>query len=477
MDSKFYKSKIKINILEKEEIQDIFYTSLDVMERVGVRVHNQEAIEIFKRNGCVVEEGNLVHIPSALALSGLRTVPERITLFNRIGEPAMLLEGRRTYYGSCSDCTNIIDSYTSERRQTTSADLASCARIIDSLPGIDFCESTVLAQDLPAEDRYVNQYLVMTENTTKPTLLTVSNAKDVDKIYNIASIIVGGKDNFKKRPTLIIYSQPNSPLYHTNEAIEKLLYCAKNDIPIVYTPCPISGATAPVTKAGTLVIALCETLSGIILTQLINPGTRVIMGTTISIFDMSTMIMPYGNPELQIMSAALCEIAQFLKIPVFTTAGCTDAKVLDEQAAIEITDTLLMAALSGGNLIHDSGYMESGMTTCFEILIMCNEVIMKIKKMLEGIVVNETTLMRETIGKIGPGGNFLTDESTAKFYKKEFYFPKLFSRDSYSAWKQKGSKPFGKILNEKAVEILENHEVQKLDNKTKGDIDKILGKK
>jgi len=474
MGLNFEKSNIKFRVLDDENIQDIFNTALDILERVGVKVYNNEAVEIFKKHGCTIENNLLVKIPSAVVLRSIASAPHRVSIFDRQGNLGMLLEDRRSYFGTGSDCMYIIDSFSNIRRKANLSDLRNCVKIIDALEGIDFCESTVLAQDIPEKNRYTNIYLNMVQNTTKPLLLTLSSDEDVRTIFDIASIISGSKDNFISKPSLIIYSQPNSPLYHTDEAIKKLMYCSKNNIPIVYTPCPISGATAPVTKAGTLVIALCETLSGLVLSQLINPGCRIITGTTISIFDMATTIMPYGNPELQIMSAALCEIARYLKLPVFTTAGCTDSKTLDGQAALEFTDTIMMAALSGGNLVHDLGYMESSMTTCNEALLLCSEIVLKTRKTLEGIIVNEETLMREEINNIKPGGNYLTDDSTINMYRKEFYFPKLFNRDPYPIWEKNGSKTLNDLLNKRIVEILKNHVPPGLDRGIKEEIYKFL---
>lgn len=474
MSLKFKKSNLEFKILSEDSIQDIFNTALDILERVGVKVYNNEAVEIFKKHGCNIENDVLVKIPSSLIQKSISSAPKRISIFNRIGNLSMLLEDRKSFFGTGSDCMYLIDTDGRERRKANLNDLKNCVKIIDCLEGIDFCESTVLPQDIPEENRYINIYLNMVQNTTKPLLLTLSRDKDVEIIYNIASIISGSKSNFDSRPSFIIYAQPNSPLYHTDEAIKKLIYCSRNNIPLVYTPCPISGATAPVTKAGTLVIALCETLSGLALAQLINPGCRVIIGTTISIFDMATTIMPYGNPELQIMSAAMCEIARNLQLPVFTTAGCTDSKSLDGQAAIEFTDTIFIAALSGGNLVHDLGYMESSMSTCYEALLMCSEIVLKVKKVVEGIEVNEETLMREKIREIGIGGNFLTDDTTINLYKKEFYFPKLFNRDTYPTWGKNGFKTINEALKIKVLEILESHIPEKIDDSIKNDLSKFL---
>lgn len=415
-----------------------------------------------------------MHIPSSLVKSGLASVPERISIYNRLGELAMLLEDGRSHFGVGSDAPNFIDPYNHKRRKSKSTDVINSAIVSDCLPEIDFHESLGLATDKSVENHLVYQYVLMIDNTIKPLIVTAKDRNNLEKIHRIASVVSGSKENFKLRPTFILYDEPSTPLFHTKEALEKLMYASKSSIPFIYTPCPMSGATAAVTKAATLVTAVCESISGIVLSQIINPGTPVIMGGVISILDMSTAVMPYGSPELVIMSAALTEIAHYLKIPMFSTAGCSDSKMLDEQAAIEATDSIMMATLSKANLIHDLGYLESANTGCLEMVVMSAEIISKVKNILQGIVVNEDTLMRDVISKVGPMGNFLTEESTIDRFKKEFYFPKLFSRDNYEKWSQKGSKHFNTLLNEKVIDILKHHKPSKLDKSIKKEIDKIL---
>ena len=474
MNAKFYRSKVEMKVLEEQDKQDIFYTSLDVLERVGVKVFNEEALGIYKNGGCVIRDKNTVHIPSGITKKCLATLPERISIYDRSGKLSMVLENGRSYFGAGSDCPNFIDPYNQKRRRSNKLDVINAAKVADCLPEINFHMSLSMASDYSPELYYINQYVLMLYNTTKPLILTAKNKDNLKVIHEIASFLSGSKEDFKLKPNLILYDEPSTPLFHTEEALEKLIYSSEHHIPFIYSPCPMSGATAAVTKAATIVTAVCESISGIVLSQLINPGAPVIMGGVLSNFDMATAIMPYGSPELVLMSATLTEVAKYLKIPMFSTAGCSDAKILDEQAAIEATDSVLFAALSGANIIHDLGYLESGLTGCLEMLVMSNEIISKTKYILNGLEVNEDSFLRSTIEDVGPMGNFLTDESTINLFKREFYFSKLFNRDNYENWVNKGSKPFKTVLNEKVIEILENHKPPKLDKSIIKEIDKIL---
>ncbi|MDD5658406.1 MAG: trimethylamine methyltransferase family protein, partial [Actinomycetota bacterium] len=450
--------------MKSDEIKEIFNASMDILEKTGVKVFSTEAVEIFKKNGCIIKDDNIVHIPNSLVKSTLNSIPERITIYNRISEPAMIMEDGIIHYGTGSDCPNFIDPYTQERRPSTSQDVINSAIVSDHLNEIDFHMSLSRASEKSPENHLIHQYALMLKNTIKPLIVTAKNKNNLEKIYSIAALISGSKEDFKLKPNFILYLEPSSPLMHSKDVLEKLIFSVENDIPLIYAPCPMAGATSPVTKAGTLVIALCDSLSGIVLTQLIKPGAQVFMGGVISNLDMSTLIMPGASPEFLSMSVALTEISRNLKIPMFSTAGCTDAKTVDEQAAIEVTDSIIFAGLSGANIIHDLGFLQSSLTGCLELVVMSNEIIRKMKKVFEGIKVNEATLMRDVINKVGPGGNYLLEDSTVRLFKKEFFFPKLFNRDNYENWLKKGSKPLKDRLNEEVLFILENHKTEKIES-------------
>ncbi|MHB8276531.1 MAG: trimethylamine methyltransferase family protein [Candidatus Humimicrobiaceae bacterium] len=470
---------IKVNntifkILKKKEIESILFASIDILENVGVKISDEEALKIFKTNDCIIKDDNIVHIPKNLVYSSLKSLPKSISIYNRLGKLFMSLGNEKSYFGTGSDCPNFIDPYTQKRRESNSNDVINSAIISDYLPEIDFHMSLSRASEKLVEHHMVHQYVLMLENTIKPLIVTAMDVDNLEKIYNIAVVVSQGEKIFKLKPNFILYIEPISPLFHPKQVLKKLIFAARNNIPCIYAPCPMSGATAPVTKAGTLVIALCDSLIGIVLSQILNPGTSIIMGGVVSNLDMSTLIMPGASPEFLTMSIALTEIARYLKIPMFSTAGCTDAKIFDEQAAIEVTDSILFASLSRAAIIHDLGFLQSSLTGCLEMVLMSNEIISKLKKVLQGIEVNEDSLMKDVIKKVGPCGNFLVEDSTIKLFKKEFYFPKLFDRNCYDKWVIKGKKKFGNILNEEVINILKNHRPLQMDSFVKEGIKEVL---
>jgi trimethylamine--corrinoid protein Co-methyltransferase len=274
----------------------------------------------------------------------------------------------------------------------------------------------------------------------------------------MACEVLGGPEEFAKTPLFVVYIEPSSPLTHSIEAVEKILYAAEKGIPAIYTPCIICGATAPVTLAGGLVQCLAECLVGVVLAQLKRKGARVIIGGVQSTMDVATSILSYGAPELVLLSAAFTDIAKWLRLPMFSTAGCSDAKILDQQAGIEASMSIAIAALSGANLIHDVGYLESGLLGSYDLLVMSNEAIGMAKRILQGITVTPETLAVEVIARVGPGGHHLTQEHTRKHFKQEFWLPELMDRHHRRGWEAAGGKSLAQRVRSKVLEILEQHE-------------------
>ena len=182
----------------------------------------------------------------------------------------------------------------------------------------------------------------------------------------------------------------------------------------------------------------------------------MIIGGLVSIMDMSSTIMSYGAPEMTLLSAALTDIAKWLRLPMFSTAGCGDAKVLDEQAAIESAVSIAVAMLSGANLVHDVGYLESGLVGSFDMLVMSDEIIGMVKRIARGVVVDPEHLALEAIARVGPGGHFLDDEHTLRHFRAEFWRPSLLDRNRRENWEAAGAKGLAQRVRERVVDLLEH---------------------
>lgn len=464
-------------VLSEDQIEMIFGAALEVLERTGGRVFHEKALDLFRESDAVITDGNLVRIPASMVDRALGDCPRRITLCGRDGKRSVKLEKDVVNFGTGSDCPFITDRKTGKRRRYTFNDVTEAARIVDDLPSFDFFMSHGLVSDVPnprAYDRH--QFLAMVSNTTKPMILTAVDGVGLRDLHEMACLICGGEDEFRVNPLFIVYIEPVSPLSHGKEAVEKLLYAAEKRIPAMYTPCPSAGATAPATIVGMLVQDLAETLLGLVLSNLKKPGMPLVMGGVQTIMDMMTSTYSYGAPELSLASAASTDISKWLGLPMFSTGGCSDSKVVDEQAAIEATLSLYTAMLSGATIIHDVGYLESGLNGSLQMLVLCDEIIDMVKHIGRGIRVDEETLCLDVIDRVGPGGQFLSEDHTLEHYRKDFWFPRLIDRSNFENWVSGGKKTLRERVEEKMNHILETHQPAPIDHKVMKEMKKIVEK-
>ncbi len=451
-------------VLTEDEIEAIYFAALRVLEETGVRVYEQEGVDLAHSGGAIVEDvredNSLVKIPSWMVDRARATLPHRVTV---VGPPykdgkrpnVMDLFKNQIYYGTGSDTPFTIDPYTSERRRALYKDVKNMAKLAEALPNIDFFMSLGITQDtaVGTYDRW--QYLAMLEATNKPINITAVDIEGLKDQLEMAYIRLGGKHEWQKHPAFSLYIEPVSPLSHSEEVVQKLLFCCDNDIPFVYTPCPLAGATAPCTLAGTAVQALTESLFGIVLSQLRKPGSRVIIGGLMSNMDMQTAVYCYGSPEMALLSAAYTDITKWLGVPEYETAGCSDTKCFDEQALLEATMNITTAGLIGGNMIHDVGYIEQGLTSCPEMLVASDEIIGRVKRILQGIPVYDDTQALDVMDEVGPGGHYLGHDHTYNRFKTEIWRPQMTDRQVYSDWLAEGGKTYQQRVHERMIEILE----------------------
>jgi len=463
-------------VLSEDQIEEILSGSLEVLERVGVKIHDEKAVELLKNEGAYTTDGLLVKIPPFMVKRALTTSPGRIVLAGRDGRRDVVLEKDRIYFGTGSDCPFFVDPYTGKRRKTVFDDVVNAARVSDALPNIDFFMSLGLVSDVPRKPYDRHQFLAMTLGTTKPLVITAVDGQGLTDQFEMACIVVGGRENFRQNPLFAIYAEPSSPLVHSKEAVEKVIIAAEEGIPIVYVPAPSAGGTAPVTLAGVLVEGLADTLTGLVISQLKSQGAPFIMGGVFTTLDMRTAVFSYGAPELLLLDAALTDISKKLGIPVFSTAGCSDAKELDQQAGLEAGLSILMAAQSGANLIHDVGYLESGLLGSLDMLVLSDEAISMVKRIMSGISVNQETLAVDVISRVGPGGHFLDDEHTISHFKKEIWIPGLIDRSNLEDWDKAGRKSMGDRARQRVHQILETHQAQPLEEKMVQELKAIIAR-
>ena len=464
----------QFRVLSDDQLEEMFHAVLRVLEEIGLDVHNEEARQILGENGASVEDLR-VHIPAYVVKQALFTAPRSFTVWARDGDPKKHLHIGlgRPYYGPGPTCPNFLDPVTGQRRAYLRKDASAVAKVCDALPNIDFCESLGTVSDVHPSLGATYEFAEMFANTSKPIVAWSYDWQDGEDIHKMAVAAAGGQKAFEKRPNYIHYCEPLSPLVSNEEALNKLIFAARHRVPLIFTPCPSAGGTAPATLAGILIQAAAESWMGLVVSQLISPGLPFFMGGVVSVMDMRTTVLAYGAPELSLLQAGLTELAHYVGLPLWTTGGCTDAKVIDQQAALEGALSVLFAGLSGGDLCHDVGYIEGGMTGSLQQLVMMNEAIGYVKRIRQGIEVTPETLAVDVIHHVGPGGHFLGEKHTLRHFR-EFWLPELMDRRKVDDWEATGSKTLGHRVQEKLTEILETYQPPALPEGVPAQIEEIL---
>ncbi|MCL4297387.1 MAG: trimethylamine methyltransferase family protein [Anaerolineae bacterium] len=468
-------SGVRFQMLSNDQLQELFEGVLHLLEYTGLEVHHDEARDILKQAGAWVD-GLRVQLPSYLVKRSLALAPRSFTLFARDGNPKhnIHIGPGRAHFGPGPTCPNFIDVETMERRPYVRADVPLVARVVDALPNIDFCESLGTVGDVHYSLGATYEFAGMFPNTSKPIVAWSYDRFDSADIHKIAVTEAGGPAAFEKRPNYVHYCEPLSPLVSTFEAIDKLIFAARQRVPLVFTPCPIAGGTAPVTAAGIITQAAAESWMGLTLAQAIQPGLPFIMGGVLSVMDMSAMILSYGAPELSLMMAGLTELAHYAGLPLWQTGGCTDSKTFDEQAAIEGSLSCFFSALTGGDLCHDVGYTESAMTGSVFQLAMMDEAIGYSRRITRGIEVNEDTLAVDVIHHVGPNGHYLREPHTRRYFKSEFWYPKLCDRRNFEEWEMMGRTTMRDRAIGRVHDILASHQPSPLKPETERVIREVL---
>jgi trimethylamine--corrinoid protein Co-methyltransferase len=302
----------------------------------------------------------------------------------------------------------------------------------------------------------------------------VTNDKaSCQRAIEMAATVAGSTEALVEHQHILLYSEPSSPLKQTETAVDKLILMAKNGLPIVHSPAPLMGGTGPIKMAGGLVLSVAEILSSLVVHQLQQPGAPFVFGAGLHHLDMRASQICYASCEFQLTKAAIAELGRRYGIPTWGYAGCSDAKVLDEQAALESMLSVMTARLSGSNLIHDVGYVESGLTLSLEMIVLTDELIAMTDNFMQGIDVSEDALMLDEIHAVGPGGQFLdTDQTLANF--REFWYPSLLDRDRRAQWLESGATTLGQRLNRRVKEIINEHQPEPLEEGKKAKLQEIL---
>jgi len=466
----------RMQMMSEAQCELIHQASLEILRSTGVRVFHRGALDLLAHAGAVVSDDNLVKIPPEMVEWALRQAPSRVALCRRgSSQAAARLEGDEVSFGTGSDCLHVLDPRTGLHRDFTVKDVVECIRLVDALPELSFCMSMGIPSDAGPGSHYRRQFALMLEHTVKPMVFVCNDRADCEAIVAMAAAVAGGPEALRLNPNLLLYSEPSTPLRHSETATDKLLYMAEVGLPITHSPAPMMGGTAPVTLAGGLALGNAEVLSSLVMHQLRRPGAPFVYAVQVHHLDMRTMISVYGAPEYQLGRAMSAEMARHYGLPIWGNAGMSDACAMDEQAAIDSAVSVLGALLTRTHLAHDVGYLEGGLTTSPEMIVLTAENIAMLRHFAEGASLDAEALALDLIHQVGPGGDYIAEKHTARHFR-DYWQPRLFSRQRLDDWIRGGQKRLGDRLRDKTLALMESHQPEPLPQGVWQAIDDILKK-
>jgi len=463
----------RLDVVDSEAISSIHAATVDVLFDTGVVYEDQETLELLSNAGAVAHDGGLVKIPEHLVEQALESAPSSLLIYSRTGDEAMRLESGHAYCGTGSDCLYVIDSESRARRLAVKKDIEIFARLGDALPNIDFVLSMGLASDVPRDTADLHHFQAMVCNTSKPVFFTATNHQNLVNIIDLARGVAGGTEALEERPFLGLFAMPSPPLRHSKIALQNLICCARHRIPVVYASGTSMGGLGPMSVAGGTVSSNCDILSGLVVHQLANPGAPFIYGVGVSVMDMHTTIDSYGAPEHHLADVVNTQVARSYGLPAWGYAATTDSKTLDLQAALEYFSATMMGFLSGCNLLHDVGYLESGMTASCESIVFGSEVVEYARRLLQPADVNDETLAVQTIKRVGHGGMFLNDPHTVA-HLHDFWYSPLIDRRRHSQWLADGGQSMYERVRPRVQQLLSSHEPLPLADSVRESIEGLI---
>jgi trimethylamine--corrinoid protein Co-methyltransferase len=426
--------------LASEDLSRIDETSRRILERIGIRVMDSAFLDRLRDAGARVDyDDQRVRFETGWLDEVLSRAPSSFVLYSRDGRNDLHLGERNVYFGNGGRVFRVLDMATGGYRLTKLRDVANTAALVDGLDNICFYIIACQAHDIKPVNYHLLDFFYAMTNTSKHVMGGCTDIRGAEQAWRLASIIAGGEDKLRERPFISVITNPVSPLTTEAGTLQILDFCANRGIPVTCAPATIAGATSPATLAGTLAQLHAEALAGVALTQVLAPGAKVMYGAVATVMDLRRMDFTMGSVEMAMMNAAAVQLAKLYNLPVYASAGVTEAKRPDIQAGFEKTASCLTVALTGADYIHlAAGMLDSANSISYEQYVIDNEILGMINRILAGIRVDDDTLAFDVLERVGPGGNFVTEDHTVDHMMDEFFYPKLSVRCSFDIWEDLG---------------------------------------
>jgi len=451
-----------LTFLSRDDIESIHSGSLQLLEKTGVLVKNESALELLRSSGCRIES-NRVRFPSDLVETSIKKAPSSFNLYSREGSASLIVGSDNTIFDPGSSGTEFLDSQTGEIRTALANDLVQLVRLADGLEYMDAQSTSVVPSDVPESISDLFRLYIVLRNSTKPIVTGAFTKQGLVDMMHMLEAVAGGSDKLARAPRAIFDCCPTSPLSWGDVACQNLIDCAANSIPAEIIPAPMMGATSPVSIFGTLVQSNAEILSGIVITQVVRPGTPIVYGGSLALFDMKRAMICLGAIETAMAACASAQIGKYHGLPTHAYLGLSESKVIDAQSGFESGIGLVLAALARINVVSGPGMMASENCLSLEKLAIDDDVCGMSRRLVRGIEAEDVGTILDLVDEVGPGGDFLSADHTLARLRQEQFMPSdVICRRPVSSWREHGSKNSLVRARERVEKILATHNPQPL---------------
>ncbi len=444
----------RLEILTPDDLQRLDEAALHVLATIGVAVPALAARAALLAAGAQVD-GQTVRVPADVVRRLVALAPASLTLGARAHRTLVTGEGSLLTTDGCP--TDIYDLETGAKRPTTAADAIAITRIVDALDEVDFCWTSVSAQDRPVERRGLYEIYDVLANTGKHVqTVTIVDQTQARVAVEMARAIAGGDLGVRRAPPISALLGTITPLGHDEGTLDAAFVFAAAGVPIGFVTMPQGGSTTPVTMAGSLTVGIAEALSGVCAVQAAFPGAPVFICFIPSVMDLRTGGYTGGGPEDDVLAAAATQVGRSFGLPVNMGTMATGAKEPGWQAGVDDALSTAASVLAGADMMSGAGMLDGSRTLSYPHLVMETELYRIVARLAQGIIVNDETLALDAIRRVGPNGTYLADKHTRR-HLREIWQPAVWDRTSYDAWLAGGKRGALESAAEQAREILDSH--------------------
>ncbi len=455
--------RLKLEILSPEDVRKIHEATLWIIENVGVRFPSERALAIWNEAGAEVDQDRkIVKVRPGIIETALKHCPPAYTLAARNPAQDLSLDGNHVFLGTDGCGVEVIDIESGKRRTSTLQDVRDIARIADAVDEIAFHWVPVSAQDTPVETRGLHEIQAIWESSTKHVQTeSIYSPQEARTAIAMAAMIAGGSEELRRRPVLSLMQCSASPLGHDGGSVDAALLAAEAGIPTGFMTMAACLTTGPATMAGNLAVGNAEVIAGTALLQLAYPGAPVFYAAAQTASDLRTGAYTGGGPEDFLFGGATNALADFYGIPLSMGAFATGAKEPNWQAGIDNSLSTFMAGAAMSDMLLGVGFLHGSRIWSFAEMMMDCEIFAIVRKMMQGIVINDDTLALETVAATGPSGSFLTQKHTRR-HMRDIFVPEFMDRRPFSEWELKKDDARDWALT-KARRLLADHTPEPLD--------------